>query len=97
MAFDQFVHVPVLFFPCFYILKESIETEGLPWNDGTATRGLNKYVGNVVDDMKDQLSVFLPGALINFGVMPLWLRTPWVATVSFVYTLVLSAKRGAPP
>ena len=96
VAFDQFVHVPALFFPCFYVLKESVESESLPWRDGTAQRAIDKYAGNVVDDMKDQLSIFLPGALINFGLMPLWLRTPWVAGVSFVYTLVLSAKRGAP-
>ena len=59
-------------------------------------RAMNKYIGNVIEDMRDQLSIFLPGALINFGLMPMWLRTPWVAGVSFVYTLVLSAKRGDP-
>jgi hypothetical protein len=94
VMFDQFLHVPLLFFPCFYVMKECMESECLPWVDGTAQRGLTKYAGNAVVDIKDQLSVFGLGALVNFAVMPLWLRTPWVAAVSFVYTLILSSRRG---
>lgn len=94
VGFDQFLHVPLLFFPCFYVLKESVESGRLPWVEGTALRGIKRYSVNAFVDMKDQLSVFLPGAIINFSIMPLWLRTPWVAAVSFVYTMILSARNG---
>ena len=91
---DQFLHVPLAFFPCFYVLKECAESDCLPWVDGTAQRGLTAYSGNAVEDITDQLCVFGPAAVINFAVMPLWLRTPWVSAVSFVYTLILSTRRG---
>jgi len=92
--FDQFLHVPLLFFPCFYVMKECVESDCLPWVNDTAQRGMHKYAENAVEDITTQLSVFFPGAVINFAVMPIWLRTPWVATVSFVYTLILSTSRG---
>ena len=63
----------------------------------TAGRGLARYRENAAADLAGQLAIFLPGAVVNFAVVPLWLRTPWAAGVSFVYTLHLSSRRGAAP
>ena len=86
---DQFLHHPFVLFPAFYCVKEYIE-------GGTPSMALEKYQANWREDCVVTWKVWVPAFLVNFSVCPLWMRVPFVAVVSFGYTMYWSFLRGAP-
>jgi glycine cleavage system regulatory protein len=87
--FDQFIHHPLTYFPVFYIIK-NVATADKP--DPMAA--LMEYKENFTEDMVALWKVWLPTTILNFAFMPMWLRIPWVASTSLVWTCILSAMRG---
>ena len=47
-------------------------------------------------DVKACWAVWVPACLVNFSCMPISLRVPFAALVSFGYTAFVSFRRGAP-
>eukprot|EP00931_Biecheleriopsis_adriatica_P063244 TRINITY_DN38255_c0_g1_i1.p1 TRINITY_DN38255_c0_g1~~TRINITY_DN38255_c0_g1_i1.p1 ORF type:complete len:210 (-),score=40.91 TRINITY_DN38255_c0_g1_i1:44-673(-) len=86
---DQFVHHPFVLFPAFYQVKEFIE-------GGTPAEAFRKFRKNWAEDLKLCWAVWVPAFLVNFSVCPTWMRVPFVAAVSFGFTIALSCLRGAP-
>ena len=41
-------------------------------------------------------TTWIPAFLVNFSVMPMWGRVPFVAAVSFAFTTYFSFLRGGP-
>jgi len=81
---------PLLFFPVFYIIKESIQQQTfLAIKDA-----MRKYGENYWRDWRNSWIVWLPGHAITYGVMPMYLRIPWMACLSFFYMCILSVTRG---
>merc|ERR1712217_190045 len=89
VALDQFIHHPFMLFPAFYQVKEFIE-------GGTPQEAWAKFRANQWEDLKICWATWIPAFLFNFSFCPMWMRVPFVAIVSFFFTCVLSAKRGAP-
>eukprot|EP00927_Polykrikos_kofoidii_P003861 TRINITY_DN11551_c0_g1_i1.p1 TRINITY_DN11551_c0_g1~~TRINITY_DN11551_c0_g1_i1.p1 ORF type:complete len:218 (+),score=39.47 TRINITY_DN11551_c0_g1_i1:88-741(+) len=87
VALDQLVHHPFIFFPAFYQVKDFIE-------GGSVAEGFRKYRKNVTEDMKLTWSIWVPAFFVNFSICPIWMRIPFVAGVSFVFTMILSKRRG---
>ena len=58
---------------------------------------LNDYRKVAISDNMAKWCFFAPAATLNFGFSPLWLRVPVVAAVSFLWTMVLSYRRGSIP
>lgn len=85
---DQCVHHPLLYFPTFYITKELI-------NGGTAKQGMDRYIVNAKEDCFALWKIWVPSTLINFAFSPMWLRIPFVASTSLVWTCILSSMRGS--
>lgn len=85
---DQFVHHPLLYFPCFYALKDVI-------NGGSVQKGLGKYANNCQEDLLALWKLWVPSTIINFALMPMHLRIPWVASTSLIWTCIISYMRGA--
>ena len=52
------------------------------------------YKRNIVEDNLACWKVWVPAMFINFSVMPMWARIPWVTTVSFMWTCIISSMRG---
>lgn len=50
--------------------------------------------GNFHEDVPAILAVWVPAQFINFGFSPMWLRVPFVATVSAFWTGYVSLTRG---
>ena len=94
VALDQLVHHPFVLFPAFYCVKETIEDGRLGWKQLESARG--KYVANVQEDCLVCWKTWVPAFLFNFSVMPIWLRVPFVAVVSFGFTTYFSFLRGKP-
>ena len=88
VVLDQFVHHPLLYFPVFYSLKEVV-------NGGTVGGGLSKYANNYAEDLPALWKLWLPATIINFSVMPMHLRIPWVASTSLIWTCIISSMRGS--
>ena len=88
VVLDQFVHHPLLYFPTFYCLKEVVK--GNP-----PQAGLDLYAKNYKEDLFALWKLWVPSTIINFSIMPMHLRIPWVASTSLIWTCIISAMRGA--
>lgn len=84
---DQFVHHPLMYFPVFYALKEVV-------NGGTVETGMTKYKTNYQEDLVALWKLWVPSMLVNFSLMPMYGRIPWVASTSLAWTMILSYMTG---
>lgn len=93
VLFDVTVHLPLMYFPSYYALKEFVS--GHTWNpvdwvrDGTA-----KYAKNVKEDLSAMIKLWGPADCVQF-VLPLHIRMPFRHLVSFFWTAYVSFTRGA--
>jgi predicted amino acid-binding ACT domain protein len=87
---DQCVHHPVLYFPAFYCTKELVMNSEKP----DFARVLSEYRQNIKEDLQALWKIWVPAMFFNFSFMPMHLRIPFVAGVSLLWTMVLSATRG---
>ena len=92
VALDQFIHHPLVLFPCFYCVKETVE-QGRAGSE-VVIAGLRKYATNICEDCVVCWSTWVPAFLINFSVCPIHMRIPFVAVVSFGFTSYWSLLRG---
>jgi|TARA_B100000524_G_scaffold318185_1_gene197559 glycine cleavage system regulatory protein len=84
---DQFVHHPLMYFPVFYALKEVV-------NGGSVEGGISQYATNYQEDLVALWKLWVPSMVVNFSLMPMWGRIPWVASTSLLWTMILSYMRG---
>ena len=93
VCFDVFVHLPLIYFPVFYTVKEFIY--GSTWNPFVmSNNGLSKYSANFYKDYSAGLMLWGPSDCIQFT-LPVWLRLPYRHFVSFFWTAYVSFTRGA--
>ena len=95
IAAVNFIGDPVFFFPCFYLLKESLlrpPSEVLRLD--TVRCALGNYYSNCCIDWRNTWLTWIPGHCVTYGLLPMHLRMPWVAGVSFGYLSLLSFTRG---
>ena len=92
-ATDIFFHLPFMYFPVFYTVKESLQGTGggLSW----MREGFKAYRQNFWADAKVAALVWGPADCIIFAV-PMWLRLPSRHVVSFGWNAYLSLTRGSP-
>mmetsp|Transcript_14697 Transcript_14697/g.40884 ORF Transcript_14697/g.40884 Transcript_14697/m.40884 type:complete len:439 (-) Transcript_14697:1831-3147(-) len=91
---DQCVHHPFMYFPAFYATKELVmcgkRDDGKPnWG-----RVVQEYKNNIHEDMIALWKIWVPATLVNFAFMPMHMRIPFAASISLLWTCVLSAMRG---
>lgn len=92
IAATNLIADPVFFFPTFYTFKEAMEDRAVGLVQ--VKNALGKYSSNMRDDILTSWAIWVPGHTITYGFMPIHLRMPWIAAVSFVYVSVLSFMRG---
>ena len=90
--FDCFIHLPFMYYPTFYVVKEAVQGSS-PNPTDWASVGATKYCTNFIPDQRAMLSVWFPADIIIFSV-PLYLRLPTRHVVSFGWTAYLSFLRG---
>lgn len=84
---DQALHHPFVYFPAFYSLKGFVE--GRPLEET-----YRKYREDLWENCKALWMIWVPAQMVNFTVVPLHLRIPFVAAVSFAWTVIISVMRG---
>jgi len=57
-------------------------------------RAVKQYAGNMQEDLLALWKIWVPSMLLNFSLMPMWGRIPWVASTSLIWTCILSTMRG---
>lgn len=85
---DNFCFAVLVYFPVFYIVKELLNGSRSPVSDA-----LSRYKSNFVSDNLASMAFWIPGDILAFAA-PIFLRLPIDHSVSFVWTMVLSYKRG---
>jgi len=84
---DQALHHPFIYFPTFFAMKAAVSGKPL-------SSAVDKYKAEIWDSVKALWGVWVPAQLINFAFVPRHLRIPYVAAVSFGWTVILSVMQG---
>jgi protein Mpv17 len=96
VAFDNFVHYTFIYFPTFYIFKESIQADANGKQRSVTdivTTAIDKYKTNFWGDNTAIWTMWIPMDAIIYAA-PIWMRLPLNHTVSFAWTVILSFMRG---
>jgi len=92
VAFDVFVHLPLIYFPCYYTCKEIVT--GTSWNPLVWMKdGIGKYWNNKEEDCLAMIKLWGPSDCIQFS-MPIHISMPFRHLVSFFWTAYVSFTRG---
>jgi len=86
---DQGLHHPFLYFPAFYALKY-VAVKGEAPSEAYA-----RYSDELWCNCTALWTIWVPAQILNFSVVPAHLQIPYVAVVSFGWTIVLSTMRGS--
>lgn len=93
VAFDIFVHLPLIYFPSYYTCKEIVT--GTSWNPLVWVRdGCSKYWANKDEDLTAMVKLWGPSDCIQFS-MPIHISMPFRHMVSFFWTAYVSFTRGS--
>ena len=93
VIFDVTVHLPIIYFPTYYTIKEFVG--GHSWNPADwAKDGITKYSNNLKEDLTAMIQLWGPSDCIQF-VLPMHIRMPFRHLVSFFWTAYVSFTRGA--
>jgi len=91
VTLDQFVHVPLIYFPLFYTFKELGESTFS--NPPSRSTIMKNYKENFKNDMLISASIFMPIQLLNYKYIPTHLRVPLLSSCGFLYVMLLSYLR----
>jgi hypothetical protein len=93
VLFDLIVHMPLLYFPTYYTVKEFVG--GDSWNPADWVQdGVGKYIKNTKEDLLAMVQLWGPSDCVQF-MLPLHIRMPFRHCVSFFWTAYVSFTRGA--
>jgi len=98
-GFDSGVQTPFVYMSQYYIMAEFIKDLTSPSasfrsSGETLTAGLATWKTNLVEDYPKQLLFWLPAQVLNFWFVPLHLRILYMASIGFVWSILLSTWRG---
>jgi len=93
VVFDIFVHLPLIYFPSYYSVKELVS--GSSWNPVDWVQdGVGKYRTNLKEDLTAMVQLWGPSDCIQF-ILPTHIRMPFRHMVSFFWTAYVSFTRGS--
>lgn len=93
VAFDVIVHLPMIYFPTYYTVKEFVSMNSYNPIDWVKD-GITKYSKNMKEDLTAMIKLWGPSDCVQF-VLPLHIRMPFRHMVSFFWTAYVSFTRGA--
>lgn len=92
VLFDVIVHLPMMYFPTYYTVKEFVG--GSSWNPAYWVKdGVTKYYNNMTEDLTAMITLWGPSDCVQF-VLPFHIRMPFRHLVSFFWTAYVSFTRG---
>jgi hypothetical protein len=92
VIFDVTIHLPLMYFPTYYAVKEFVV--GDSWNPMDWIKdGVTKYSKNMKEDLTAMIKLWGPSDCVQF-VLPIHIRMPFRHMVSFFWTAYVSFTRG---
>lgn len=85
---DLGLHTPFMYYPAFYTIKCIAENK-------TFIDLQDMYKNNIQKDLVSLWKLWIPVQIINFRFLPLFLRMPFITSVSFLWTMILSSMHGS--
>eukprot|EP00931_Biecheleriopsis_adriatica_P030850 TRINITY_DN18131_c0_g1_i2.p1 TRINITY_DN18131_c0_g1~~TRINITY_DN18131_c0_g1_i2.p1 ORF type:complete len:240 (+),score=34.32 TRINITY_DN18131_c0_g1_i2:75-722(+) len=92
VVFDQTVNTGLWYYPLFYVVQDCVMNNSMKADN--VVEGGKRYCRNICDDMMNCWKLWVPAQIVNFSLVPLHLRAPYAAVVSFLWTCILSSLRG---
>jgi len=93
VMFDLVVHLPMIYFPTYYTVKEFVG--GSSWSPTDWVKdGVTKYTHNMKEDLTAMVQLWGPSDCIQF-ILPVHIRMPFRHVVSFFWTAYVSFTRGS--
>jgi hypothetical protein len=93
VVFDLLVHMPIIYFPTYYTVKEFVS--GHSWNPADwVANGVGKYTKNAKEDLTAMVQLWGPSNCIQ-AILPTYIRLPFRHLVSFFWTVYVSFTRGS--
>jgi len=96
-AIDCLTHVPFIYFPMFYVCKSFAFTPITQWAKHPlqiADDGLGQWRGNLKGDFVTGTMFWLPMHAVNFRLVPLHFRLPFMAAIGLFWAAILSTRSG---
>jgi len=93
VVFDNFVHYTFIYFPVFYVFKQSIQGDNEFNLADCISDGLAKYKKNFWEDNYAIWALWIPCDIVIYAI-PIWMRLPANHMISLVWTCILSYIRG---
>lgn len=84
---DLGLHTPLMYYPSFYMIKGYLENQSIE-------TVITTYNDNIKSDIITMWKIWFPAQMINFMFCPIHLRMPFITSVSFGWTIILSLMRG---
>ena len=91
---DSFIKAPFFYFPFFYLIRTFVHEREKFFQRETVLSLKTTYKKNISGDLKRFWSLWFPVNMITFGVMPIHLRLPFIASISFFWCICLSIIHG---
>lgn len=85
---DNFINTPFIMFPTLYALKECFLVPG-----GSLKSAFNKYKVEIKEACITGWKIWIPAHVVTFGIMPTYLRLPYVSCVSFFFFTIISLQQ----
>lgn len=92
VLFDVTIHLPLMYFPTYYTVKEFVSNPSynpIDW----VSHGVSKYYNNMQEDLTAMIQLWGPSDCVQF-VLPIYIRMPFRHMVSFFWTAYVSFTRG---
>jgi len=99
VAIDQFIILPFMYFPLFYVIRETAYTiDVVPQYDTKilleyGKQSLLKFKHNMKHDLMASWMLWVPGQFITLGILSKPWRVPFMQFLSFVWFMGLSFYR----
>mmetsp|Transcript_16406 Transcript_16406/g.19690 ORF Transcript_16406/g.19690 Transcript_16406/m.19690 type:complete len:251 (-) Transcript_16406:262-1014(-) len=96
--FDACTNCAFLYFPVYYVFKQFTyeSTEEIVKNPMKVVKGgINTWWTSLPTDFKSCTTFWIPMNYLNFWLMPLHLRQPFMSVVGIGWAMILSKNRGA--
>ena len=85
MAYDSGIHIPFMYFPTFFFIKDRFIDNDRPSSHSPGYRLPS------LEDLRVSYSFWLPVQFVTFSIASYW-RLPWMAAANFVWNSILSAR-----
>uniref|UniRef100_A0A7S3YJ58 Uncharacterized protein n=2 Tax=Lotharella globosa TaxID=91324 RepID=A0A7S3YJ58_9EUKA len=92
--FDVLTNTPFIYFPMYYFVYVAIDDNMMHGPAEYIKRGLKLHRENFREDAKAAAMFWIPVHWLNFKMVPLHLRMPFMGLIGFSWAVILSAQRG---